>query len=106
MPLSIFRIAQNSSPFLSRTGRAVTTLGHMTIYRYQPEAFHRTSARRFGRLAKAAIENSVWRRSVLLVPRKRLTDVGIKRRNKMLGLGVLGTIIVICLVVWLVRRVV
>jgi hypothetical protein len=28
------------------------------------------------------------------------------RRNEMLGLGVLGTIIVICLVVWLVRRVV
>jgi hypothetical protein len=29
-----------------------------------------------------------------------------QRRNKMLGLGLLGTIIVICLVVWLIRRVV
>jgi ATP synthase len=37
---------------------------------------------------------------------RRLTDVGIIRRNKMLGLGLVGTIIVICLVVWIVRRVV
>ena len=31
-------------------------------------------------------------------------SVGIKRRNKMLGLGLVGTILVILLVVWLVRR--
>jgi hypothetical protein len=31
--------------------------------------------------------------------------VALERRNEMLGLGLLGTIIVIVLVVWLIRRV-
>jgi hypothetical protein len=33
------------------------------------------------------------------------TEVALQRRNKMLGLGLLGTIIVVLVIVWLIRRV-
>ena len=81
----------------------------MTVYRHQGEAFHYDSSptrwsvgpqlhwdifseRRFGPLR--AFDKD-WLALYL----------GFQRRNEMLGLGLLGTIIVICLVVWLIRRV-
>jgi len=35
---------------------------------------------------------------------KRALYIGFQRRNEMLGLGLLGTVIVIMAIVWLVRR--
>jgi hypothetical protein len=36
---------------------------------------------------------------------KENTLLGLERRNEMLGLGLLGTIIVVLVIVWLIRRV-
>jgi hypothetical protein len=38
-------------------------------------------------------------------PIHALSGVGFQRRNEMLGLGLVGTIIVIALIIWFIRRV-
>ena len=80
----------------------MTTRGHVTIYRYRPEAFQSTMLR------VGIYRSKPFGPSRAL--KGRLTDVvmlyfNLQRRNEMLGLGVLGTIIVILAIVWLVRRV-
>jgi hypothetical protein len=68
----------------------------------------RTVAHSLGRWTPATLEYSdfraFWTSSCF---QQRLADVilRIQRRNEMLGLGLVGTIIVIFLVVWVIRRV-
>jgi hypothetical protein len=86
--------------------KPVTTLGHMTIYRYQPNASHSTVPAIWALAMDGLRDFRPGAGRPCTCFSRRLTDVDKKRRNEMLGLGLLGTIIVICLVVWLVRKVV
>jgi hypothetical protein len=76
----------------------------MTIYRRQPKASRNKVNRPFGRLALGCLRLLRWAAFGHPPALEEVTDLDIEGRNKMLGLGVLGTIIVICLVVWLIRR--
>ena len=80
----------------------MTTRGHVTIYRYRPEAFQDTMLR-VGIYRPKAIRP--FSCSEGEIDRCRNAVLYLQRRNEMLGLGVLGTIIVILAIVWLVRRV-
>jgi hypothetical protein len=59
-------------------------------------------ARPFGRLV---VSRAGICRPETFGPTHALKGVGFQRRNEMLGLGLLGTIIVIVLIVWFIRRV-
>jgi hypothetical protein len=59
-------------------------------------------ARPFGRLV---VSRAGICRPETFGPTHALNGVGFQRRNEMLGLGLVGTIIVIALIVWFIRRV-
>lgn len=87
----------------------ITTLGQLTKYRYEPvfltSAVHKVSgAWRLSHLRQTP--HPAFGPSHALARDVGINSASIIRRNKMLGLGLVGTIIVIALIVWLVRRVV
>jgi hypothetical protein len=77
----------------------------MTIYRYQPRASQSTVPGPVGRLALSRLRILRPETFGPLMPQKEIDGYRHQRRNKMLGLGLVGTIIVIVLIVWLVRAV-